>query len=71
MFWNILFLILSWVISYALAPKPQNAKPASLDDVNAPTAEEGREIGIVFGTVWIESPNVVWFGDFDTSPIRA
>jgi hypothetical protein len=29
-----------------------------------PTAEDGREIPVVFGTKDITGPNVVWYGDF-------
>jgi hypothetical protein len=68
-------LILQWlvtlVISYALSPKPQVDPPAALEDIKVPSADEGKEIGVVFGTVWIESPNVVWYGDLHAAPIKA
>ena len=63
-------ILASVLISQALAPKPKPPKPASLSEFDAPTAEEGREIPVVFGTSWIKSPNVVWYGDLRTSPIR-
>lgn len=64
-------LIVSAIVVQALTPKPPPPKPASLDDFDAPTAEEGRAIPVVFGTCWITGPNVVWFGDLRTTPIRA
>jgi hypothetical protein len=70
-------LIATWVITavlaYALRPKPKAqapAAPATIEDVDAPTAEEGREIPVLFGTRKISAPNVVWYGDLDTTPIE-
>ena len=62
-------LVIAYAVSYFLAPKPQNAKPASFKDIQAPTAEEGIEIGVLFGTRDI-APNCVWYGDLRTVPIR-
>jgi hypothetical protein len=58
------------VAAYALAPKPQPAKPAGIEEVNAPTAEDGRSIPVVFGTRRVTGPNVVWYGDFKAVAIR-
>ena len=55
-------MIVSALISYALRPKPEAQPPAALEDFQAPTAEEGRPIPVIFGEVLVESPNVVWFG---------
>lgn len=63
--------VIALAASYALAPKPQNAKPAGLADIEVPTAEEGREVPVLFGTREIRGPNVVWYGDLDTKPIKA
>ena len=54
-----------------LAPKPQNAKPAGLSEVTAPTAEEGIEIPVLFGTRDFNGPNVVWYGDLKTVAIKS
>jgi hypothetical protein len=62
--------IASLVLSYALMPKPQTQPPAGLGDIKAPTAEEGREIPVLFGTRDIESPNVVWYGHLRTVAIK-
>ena len=45
-------------------------QPASLSDVDAPTAEEGRPIPVVFGTVLLRGSNVVWYGDLEADPIK-
>lgn len=53
------------VLTDLLLPKPdlENAKPAGLGDFRAPTATEGRPVPLFWGTVRIEGPNVVWYGD--------
>lgn len=63
-------LITSVILSVALAPKPPQPKPPEISDIDAPTAEEGRAIPVVFGTAWITGPNVIWHGDLKTTPIK-
>lgn len=63
-------LVISTAVSYALAPKPEKPKPAELDDFQFPTAEEGRPIPVVFGTVRITGANVIWYGDLSSSGIK-
>ena len=48
MWWYIVVFIVALVVSYSMMPKPENAKPAGLGDVTAPTAEVGREIPVLF-----------------------
>lgn len=64
-FW---FFFLS-LVSYMLAPKPEQANPSTKDQ-EAPTASASKPIPVVFGTVFIKEANVVWWGDAGTSPIR-
>ncbi|MDD0908966.1 hypothetical protein LOD75_03245 [Xylella fastidiosa subsp. multiplex] len=45
-------------------------KPASLSDIDAPTAEERRPIPVVFGTVLLHGSNVLWYGDLEADPIK-
>jgi hypothetical protein len=70
MFWNIVFAIASYALQLLLAPKPENAKAKTLSDFQLPTAEEGRSIPPVFGTVDIASPNVTWYGDLKKDGIK-
>lgn len=51
------------ILGYLLAPKPKGPKPPSVDDLKEPTAEAGRPIPVVFGSVTIQSPNILWHGD--------
>lgn len=68
--WYIVVFIVALVAAYAMMPKPQSQPPAGLGDIKAPTAEEGREIPVLFGTRDVEGPNVVWYGDLKVDPIR-
>jgi hypothetical protein len=69
--WYLALLVAAIVIGVALAPKPQSQPPAGFGDIQAPTAEEGREIPVLFGTRTLEGPNVVWYGDFDTVAVQS
>lgn len=71
MWWYIAAFVAALVITYALTPKPQQPSPAGLKEVRAPTAEEGRELPVVFGTREVDGPNVVWYGDIRLVPIKA
>ena len=62
--------IVSLVVSYSMAPMPQAAPPAGFNELKVPTAEEGGEIPVLFGTRDLLAPNVVWYGDFSSTAIR-
>jgi hypothetical protein len=47
------------VISYAIMPKPKQQKPEAAKDLEAPTAEAGRPIPVVFGTMTVKSANII------------
>lgn len=68
--WVIYALIALIVVSLALAPKPQNQPAAAIDQIQAPTAEEGLEIAVLFGTRELKGPNVVWYGDLSTVAVQ-
>jgi hypothetical protein len=70
MFWNIVYWVVTTVISYALQPKPKSQPAAGLGDFKVPTAEEGREIPVLFGTRDVEGPNVVWYGHLRAQAIK-
>lgn len=70
MWWYIAVFIVALVVAYAAAPKPQSQPPAGLGDINAPTAEDGREIPVLFGTRVLKGPNVVWFGHLRTVAVK-
>ncbi len=51
------------VVSYVLTPKPKQPKPNFAKELDDPTADAGREIGVLFGTMTIKSPNILWYGE--------
>ena len=55
-----------------LRPSPdlEDARPKGLGDFNFPTATEDRFVPILFGTMDIKGPNVIWYGDLRTTPVR-
>lgn len=63
--------ILSALVLYLLRPKIEGPRPATMDDFDIPKTKEGEEIGLVFGTVWIKDPQVVWYGDLRTEAIKS
>lgn len=51
------------IISYLLAPKPKAPQPNATKDFEAPTAEAGRPVPVVFGTKTVKGANILWWGD--------
>lgn len=73
--WPALILqVVLWVaataISYAMRPKSEAPKAAGIDDFKVPTAEDGREVPVLFGTRDLSGPNVVWYGDLRTVAVQ-
>lgn len=52
-------------ISVVLTPKPKQPKQ-EIRELDDPTADAGREIPVVFGTITVKDPNIVWFGEKTT-----
>lgn len=68
---NIVILAISLIATaVALQVRPPEQKPASFEDINLPTADEGRPIPVVYGTYLVQAPNVVWWGNPSTEPVR-
>lgn len=70
MWTNLIIGLVMSLIGVLLRPKPEQPKPSTIDDVKIPITEEGQEVGKVYGTVWMKAPQVVWYGDFQASPIK-
>lgn len=51
------------VAAYLLAPKPKSAASDSTRELEAPTADAGRPIPVVFGELVVKGPNCLWYGD--------
>jgi len=66
----IILFVVTMILGELLRPRPQdNSKAASLKDFTFPTAEETRTIPVVWGTVKLDAPNFVWYGDLKTNKV--
>lgn len=52
-------------VGYLLMPKPKQPKPPSVDDLKEPTSETGRPIPVPFGSIRVDDPNILFYGDKD------
>jgi len=57
-------------LAYLLRPKPKAPPAGQIEESGVPIASASKPIPKVYGTVWIKSPNVVWYGDLKTEPIK-
>lgn len=53
-----------------ISPHPQGPQPSALGDFSLPTAEAGRAIPYVCGTVLIKGGNTTWWGDLKTKAVK-
>lgn len=70
MFWYIALFVVSLVAVASAQKTPEAQPPPGLGDFDFPTAEEGREIPILFGTRDLKGPNVIWYGDLKTVAVK-
>jgi len=67
---TLLLFAVFFVLSELLKPKnDQEQGRAGLGDFNFPTASESRPVPLIWGTVRIKGPNVVWYGDLTQEAI--
>ena len=64
-------LALSMAATYYLRPdtSAEKLRAASLSDFGAPRAVDGDALPLVYGTMRLRSPALVWFGDLVATPI--
>lgn len=60
----------SKLVQIALQPKADRPQPSGLSDFEIPTADAARAIPIVFGSVKLTGPNVIWYGDLGVEPFE-
>lgn len=70
MWFQFFVLVFSFVMMYLLRPKISMPSPTAAKKLDIPKAEEGEEAGVVYGTVWITDPQVVWYGDMTSAAIK-
>lgn len=59
----LLLAIVFQVVAYLLMPKPKQTKPEAAKDMDDPTADAGRPVPVVFGTITVKGLNVLHFSD--------
>jgi hypothetical protein len=69
MFWFAILFVAAFAIAYATMPKYDNN--AKVGTFEAPTAEVGRLMPVLFGTRDTAASNVVWYGDIVTEAVKA
>ena len=67
---QIIMMVVSLVISYALRPKPAEVQATALADIDFPQADEGTPQMVIFGDVRVEDWMVLGVGNYRTTPIR-
>lgn len=72
MFFFLAIIAATFILSAFLAPKTKvsNAEAAGLNDFSFPRAKQGDPVPRIYGTVKLESPNVVGQANFDAVPIK-
>lgn len=70
--WTIIYYVAVVALAAyaAFGPKPK-VPDATVQTGQAPTSQEGRPIPVVFGTVLVRDPNIVYYGDLYTVPIKS
>lgn len=58
------------LVSFLLTPKPKQASNTDTNSMDDPKASAGSPVKIVFGTVTIKDPNVLWYGDKSTHTFK-
>ena len=68
--WQLAAMVVFFILTVAfIKTKLSKPKAAGLEDFSFPTAAE-RPIQVLAGTRRISGPNVLWYGDLKTSPIK-
>lgn len=63
-FWLLLLAVIALAaLNYLLTPKAKAPKPEEVKDLEDPTAEAGRPIPVIFGTITVKGLNFLWYGD--------
>lgn len=72
--WGLVFfvatIVISAYLSYTMRPDPPDAVKPAFEDLEVPTVSASAPIPRVYGTKWLKSANVVWYGDLRTEPIK-
>lgn len=57
-------------VSYLIMPKPKQAKPDGAAQLETPTADAGKPMAVVFGTMTVKELNVLYYTDKSQSDFK-
>ena len=63
---QLVIALVMMVVSYLLMPKPKSGATSDVDSMDDPKASAGSPIKVVFGTITVKDPNILWYGDKST-----
>lgn len=66
----LIFLVVAFIIQSFLVKRP-SVKPAALEDFDFPQHEEGTPQAVIFGDVWTDGPQILWYGNYRTIKIKS
>jgi hypothetical protein len=66
-----ILMLIAAIMAAVYKPKIVPPFAAGLSEFTVPRAEAGNPIPVIFGTVRLKGPNVVWYGDKQAEPIPA
>ncbi len=69
-YYYIATVIISYILTVALTPKPKTPPPAALGEFDFPQAEEGTPQAVFFGDVWTKGWMVLTVGNYRTEEIE-
>lgn len=65
-----LSLLISLVLFFLFKKPIPEQPPVAAGELDIPKVNEGDEVGRVHGSYWIKDPQVAWFGDQASEPIK-
>lgn len=72
MIWQqIIVAIVLQVISSLFRPKPESPNPATTEDLDVPTAQEGDSMRVIFGTPKMQNSNIVYYSAVSTKAVKS
>lgn len=58
------------IIAYLIMPKPKQEQGADTKDLDDPTAEAGKPVPVVWGTLTLKGLNILWYGEKETVMVK-
>ncbi len=54
------------IIGYLIMPKPKVDQGTETKDLEDPTAEAGKPVPVIWGTLTLKGLNILWYGEKET-----